>query len=547
MPTFTLEPAAFPEGASVDAYPVSNWPNGIVNPDAAPVGTEDATATVTAGDLEFTGLTDDTEYVAYALVGGQHRYVQFSVGADTPGSTVVAGALDEGLGRKLRTDDLFTPEEYGAAGDGVTDDTQAMQDCIDAVIANGGGKIVLSAKTYLVNGDPRTDRSGYCVLSLVDPEAPTTPLSDEPSPTDSPIVFEGPVSPAMAPAQKALIKTTRTGDAYDASFGPPSVIGGATREQVGTSETSPYVSVVKFRHVRIEVPDDPDIAGLDALSFAGIETENAAIENTTASAPATNPAAFGYRGPAIFGTFLHRLRDFRVKGFYVNFAFRHFDHLELDRIYSIQSVLAIGVEDPFEGGGGRMRGGYVMASWNNNLLGAWDPVNGLKSLPAGSLYPIFDNFAMTWEQGSSPWGASATITDSNDMFRGRVAFVRHALSTQFANPGTITGGANLDIYMPGNPILSTRRKSAPADGDIGTSQMSLWLDDTSGDAKLMVKAKDSGGTVRTGQLPLSTSSAYTVTNAVSDRSFDASSYTMDELADLLGTLIEDLQAHGILG
>jgi len=40
--------------------------------------------------------------------------------------------------------------------------------------------------------------------------------------------------------------------------------------------------------------------------------------------------------------------------------------------------------------------------------------------------------------------------------------------------------------------------------------------------------------------------AYTVTNAVVDRSFDADATTLDEVADVLGTLIQDLQAKGVL-
>ena len=40
---------------------------------------------------------------------------------------------------------------------------------------------------------------------------------------------------------------------------------------------------------------------------------------------------------------------------------------------------------------------------------------------------------------------------------------------------------------------------------------------------------------------------YTVANYVTDRSYDANSYTMDELADVLGTLISDLQTRGVIG
>jgi hypothetical protein len=58
-----------------------------------------------------------------------------------------------------------------------------------------------------------------------------------------------------------------------------------------------------------------------------------------------------------------------------------------------------------------------------------------------------------------------------------------------------------------------------------------------------------GGAIATvrgnqGQVDLPTLT-YTPTNVTTDRSFDANSYTMDELADVLGTLIQDLQARGV--
>jgi len=43
------------------------------------------------------------------------------------------------------------------------------------------------------------------------------------------------------------------------------------------------------------------------------------------------------------------------------------------------------------------------------------------------------------------------------------------------------------------------------------------------------------------------SAAYTPTNVTTDRAYDANSTTLDEVADVLGTLIADLQAMGLIG
>lgn len=47
--------------------------------------------------------------------------------------------------------------------------------------------------------------------------------------------------------------------------------------------------------------------------------------------------------------------------------------------------------------------------------------------------------------------------------------------------------------------------------------------------------------------PVVQPSAYSVTNVTTDRTYDANSTTIDEIADVLGTLIADLQSIGLLG
>jgi hypothetical protein len=49
-----------------------------------------------------------------------------------------------------------------------------------------------------------------------------------------------------------------------------------------------------------------------------------------------------------------------------------------------------------------------------------------------------------------------------------------------------------------------------------------------------------------GTTPAAQAAAYTPTNVSPDRSYDADATTIDELADVLGTLIADLQGYGLL-
>lgn len=82
--SFTLGPR-FPEGTTVKAYPVTNWPNSG-QPSGAPIGASSAEAAVTGGAAAFTGLVAGTEYWAAAQVGGRYRYVRFTAGEDVADS-----------------------------------------------------------------------------------------------------------------------------------------------------------------------------------------------------------------------------------------------------------------------------------------------------------------------------------------------------------------------------------------------------------------------------------------------------------------------------
>jgi hypothetical protein len=67
----------------------------------------------------------------------------------------------------------------------------------------------------------------------------------------------------------------------------------------------------------------------------------------------------------------------------------------------------------------------------------------------------------------------------------------------------ITDSANvvLSRFGPAGQIM-TRKNVAPADGDLATGEMAFWFDSTNGAAKLMVKAKQADGTVKTASLAL---------------------------------------------
>ncbi|KKK81954.1 hypothetical protein LCGC14_2808210, partial [marine sediment metagenome] len=97
-----------------------------------------------------------------------------------------------------------------------------------------------------------------------------------------------------------------------------------------------------------------------------------------------------------------------------------------------------------------------------------------------------------------------------------------------------TGGGNLDIIATlaqfnATPITTT--------GKI-----------TGGEVEINGNFNHDGSNIGFfGTAPTSQSTGWAVTNEVSDKVYDANSTSIDELADVLGTLIEELKTKGLLG
>lgn len=104
----------------------------------------------------------------------------------------------------------------------------------------------------------------------------------------------------------------------------------------------------------------------------------------------------------------------------------------------------------------------------------------------------FNSSAVASVQGIIIPGATTTV-----------GWVVRAIASQSADlfQTQDSAGAVLSKINKAGYII-TKKVAAPADGDLASSEGTWWLDDTVGATKIMFKAKDSGGTVRTGNIAL---------------------------------------------
>jgi hypothetical protein len=158
--TFTInfDPTPFPEGTVVEVY--ERDPLATTQLVGAPPGPVVATATIANSACTFTGLTRGVHYWAAADTPGGWQYERFQV-SPFPDNSLNAlldvSANDVVSGNQLVWDgDMWIPRSpevvnvrnYGATGDGIADDTAAIQSLIDA--AASGGTVLLPVGTYKI-------------------------------------------------------------------------------------------------------------------------------------------------------------------------------------------------------------------------------------------------------------------------------------------------------------------------------------------------------------------------------------------------------------
>jgi hypothetical protein len=210
----------FPEGTSVSAYPVSRWTAlGIFTPSGAPLGAAVDTKTVTSGTLTWTTLTAGTEYFLYAQVGGEHRYIKFTAGANvnvTP--AVVASRLDTllGLRDKIGQVACSIPTTAVAAA------TYILRDAVSAPTAPDVTTTGAASDSQTFRLDPADFpapagkqarlRLRYSVLTPATPPAKTYTFALEPVTISASVLTPG---GAVAGSSKAIASPAGNSDTYD--------------------------------------------------------------------------------------------------------------------------------------------------------------------------------------------------------------------------------------------------------------------------------------------------------------------------------------------
>ena len=327
----------------------------------------------------------------------------------------------------------YTPEAYGAVGDGVTNDTAAWQACIDAAYAGGANCVIRCGHfSYAFESAPRHDRTGNAILAL--PAAGGAHLR---------IAIEG------MPGGTQFY-THVTGQAYSASYGPPSLIGGPTVEQTGTSFPGQFSNVeIRLNNIEVYVLGDDTVSGIDlgGIDYAIIGN----VECYGLGSASTTPSSvwqFGMRLPEGLNSGNVRVGRLRCNGFYAGLV-ANTSHLAADSLFLSRGVVGFAItgNNQFSGNDGHASViTYLLTQNCNYHIASWDPSVGVESLPSNKP-AMLRVVAHDIEDASSGWSATTDhVLDANSQLYGESHYMRNLANTGPVSGLTVSGAKNFDCY-----------------------------------------------------------------------------------------------------
>ncbi|MET3652469.1 glycosyl hydrolase family 28-related protein [Dyella japonica] len=241
-----------------------------------------------------------------------NEWLEVAIGGGSPASMkVLATSLVMG---GLR---WFNVKDYGALGDGATDDTVAIQAAITACAAAGGGVVYFPAAIYIIAG-ALADTGGANAQILL-------PSIDVSSGNQISVLLLGPTPPTPVvsvigamplPTGGAILKSTLatgTGGNCIGCKGPSGSFNGFSNLLVG------------MHNLRVRMPANPGHSAIDLSRVTAVSVNEVMVDtgtyNVAAIAEPTTATSYGIKFPALNNGAKTSIGVVNAVGFYKGFLF----------------------------------------------------------------------------------------------------------------------------------------------------------------------------------------------------------------------------------
>lgn len=351
------------------------------------------------------------------FLGGLAATTAAAVVFAAPG-TAYANAASHPLG-------WFDVKEYGAVGNNVTDDTVAIQNCIDAAAAAGGGFIYFRAGIYLVGGALKSGSNSQLTLPAihyVDGKQLTLVFCGA---TPPPPVYSV-IGSTPVPDGHSIIRSTLTagsGGSLLAGWGP-------------TGSFANFTNVMlRMENITLRMPTNPTHTAANLSKVAAVDLNNVSVDTGSyyvqGLAEPTTSTSFGVRLPGNDNGAYTRVDAVNVFGFYTGFEIGEHTVGRQMTAWACKRVLAV----PF---------GYH-ASKIERLMGVHCQVGIVFT---GEHYLDVDQFNIE-HAGNGWWATTADVDDLSNLGHGLIRW--HVVKAGIGVDRTFTkrGGTGLTIIEIG--------------------------------------------------------------------------------------------------
>jgi len=214
---------------------------------------------------------------------------------------------------------IYDVTDYGATGDGTTDDTVAIQAAIDAAAAGssgGGGVVYFPAGTYVVNGALQDTSRSNSQLVL--------PILHTGTDEQMTIVLRGEFAPPAIPAISAAIPSPTAHSIIKGTLnsGTGSLLGGWGPSGSSGDFTNVFLQV---ENLTFRMPVNPVLTALDFTHLVGIDLDNVCVDsdeyNMADMTEPTTSTSYGIRCPMLNNGAYTRLGVVNVVGIYKAYEF----------------------------------------------------------------------------------------------------------------------------------------------------------------------------------------------------------------------------------